>query len=283
MALKEIIVGIIVGVASMLPGISGATMCVVFGIYERIVRDIAKLRVWLVKDIWFIIFMIVGVAVGTILSAKLLHGFMDDYPAECLMLFVGLVAGQIPTVLAAADLKENRSATPAQWGALVVGVVVMAFMIGVDMIGMTDGDVTLSKDLGGFLLMFVVGIVVAVSALLPGLSHSTVLIVFGLFSAFTAAVGDLDVFFIAAIGLGAVFGALVFSKILHKALEEHHRTMMFLILGLTLGSLVSILYTASGHFDSAIHIVASIVTLVIGFGIAMLFMRMGTIEETATE
>lgn len=73
--LKELIVGFIAGITSMLPGVSGATMAVVFGIYERLIRDLAELRVWLKKDFAFLFFVFIAFAAGTFLAAKVLDTF----------------------------------------------------------------------------------------------------------------------------------------------------------------------------------------------------------------
>jgi len=276
---KEVFVGAIVGIASMLPGISGATMCVVFGIYERIIRDLAHLREWIIKDISFIFFLFVGLAVGTVLAAKVLDGLMASYPVFCLLLFVGLIVGQLPMLMNEVRTPENDPVTSSNLAAFAVGLAVMAAMIAVDLLGFGGGDREFSQDLLGICVMFLIGIVIAVSMLLPGLSHSTILVVLGLFSAFTSAVSNLNFGLLIPMGLGAVAAVLMFSKILHRALDEHHRSTMFLVIGLTIGSIASVLVTTSGYITDPMQILLGAVAFAAGMVISFLFARIRITEE----
>ena len=265
--LKNFIVGIIVGITSMLPGISGATMLVVFGVYERIIRDLAKLRVYLKKDFKFILIIILGVAAGTIICAKILNSALELYPAEALMFFIGLIAGQVPILMK--DMRKNLVAEKdnqfdaACAVAFAAGIAIMIAMIVFEAIGNT-GTVTVSHNLEGFMFMVFIGIVVAVSALLPGLSHSTLLLVCGLMTVFTAAISDFDVFFITAMAIGAIAAVIVFSKVIDRALNEHRLVTMLFIIGLTVGSILVIGWNAAENIHNAMDIIAGCVCLIVG-------------------
>ena len=269
-AVKEILVGIVVGIASMLPGISGAVICVCFGIYERLVRDVARLRVYLRKDFWFILFLLIGILIGTLVSAK-----------ECQFLFAGLIAGQIPAVYHMTKPRESAW-TRANWAALAIGFVIMGSMLIMYFTGGSD-DVILGHDAAGMVVMFVVGIVVAISAMVPGISHSTILIVFGLFTLFTDTISNLDGTFLVSMAAGAVVGLLGFSKIVHYALEHHHRSTSFLIFGLTVGSLVTLIITSVGDAENITHILAGAVVVVIGLAVGIWFMRKSAEQEFSEE
>lgn len=281
-AVKEVIVGTLVGIAAMLPGISGAVICVCFGIYERLVRDIAKLRYWLRADFWFILYLAIGVLIGTLVSAKILSGAMEAYPTESLFLFVGLIAGQIPAVYYMTGPKENGKPTNVNIIVFVIGLIIMASMLAVDLMG-NSRDVEIGHSLTDMLIMFAVGLVVAVSALVPGISHSTVLIVFGLFTAFTNAISDLDFALLLPLVAGVVVGALLFSKVVHYALEKHHRTTSFLILGLTVGSLFTLCISSAMDVDGAVHAVGGAVTFVIGVFVSIWFMKKSAEQQFEEE
>lgn len=276
-AVKEVLVGVIIGIASMLPGISGATMCVSFGIYERLVRDVARLRVYLRKDFLFLFLLATGVIIGTVVAAKILSGAMDRYPTESQFFFAGLIAGQIPVVYRMTEPRNGRW-TRSNWIALAAGFAIMGSMLALYFLG-EGNDVAVGHDAAGMALMFAVGIVVAVAAILPGVSHSTILIVFGLFAVFTNSISDLDFGFLAAMGAGAVAGVLGFSKIIHYALERHHRSASFLIFGLTVGSLAPLIVTSVGNAEGMAHIAAGAVTFVVGLAIGIWFMRLGAQQE----
>ena len=284
-ALKDLFVGAIIGIAAMLPGISGAILAVCFGIYERLVRDIAEIRVYLKKDFAFLALLIVGFAVGTIITAKLLSDLIDAYPAESTMLFIGLIIGQVPAIYYLAAPKGSGQLTKSNTLALIIGMIIMGSMIIVDVFMGDTEDIIVGHDLTGAVIMFGVGLIVAVSALMPGISHSTILLVFGLMGAFLTAVSDLDMFLLIPLMLGVVVGALLFSKVVNKALEEHHRTTMFLILGLMIGSIASLLFNTFKDFadmasaDILAHALGCVLAFVIGIAVSIWFMKLSAKSE----
>ncbi|AMH94162.1 transmembrane protein [methanogenic archaeon ISO4-H5] len=232
-AVKNFITFIIIGIGSMLPGLSGATLAVVFGVYERLIRDLAKLRVYLIKDIKFIIVVLLGFALGTLICAKVLNHALDDYPVECLMFFIGLIIGQIPLLVRTAN-QDAKTSRKGLFGkdcciAFAVGLAVTLLMIVLDAVGQT-GDVTIEHNATGFIIMIGVGVIFAISAILPGLSHSTVLLVLGLMSTFTAAISDLDFFLLTPILLAydATRSSTRFSTCNTNLIHTFHLTFLLI-------------------------------------------------------
>ncbi len=287
-SLKDLLVGIIVGIASMLPGISGATMMVVFGLYERLIRDLAKLRVYLIKDFKFIAIIIVGFAIGTIICAKLLNQALEDYPVEALMLFLGLIGGQLPILwktVRSDAIKENRPLFDTKSNiAFGVGLIIMIAMVLFDIFCHHE-EAVIDHDASGFIVMIIIGAVVAVSAILPGLSHSTLLLVLGLMTAFTKAISDFDFVFLIALAIGVFAGVFGFARVIEKALEKHHLHTMLLIVGLTIGSLLVIGWNVVDSYDGIIDAVAGFICLFIGLGLSILSMKFenSTMSKTLNE
>ena len=275
-AVKNFITFIIIGIGSMLPGLSGATLAVVFGVYERLIRDLAKLRKYLIEDIKFIVLVILGFAIGTLICAKVLNHALEDYPVECLMFFIGLIIGQIP-LLARTVNQDAKTERKGLYGsdciiAFAVGLAITLFMIVLDTIGEV-GEANVEHNAMGFIIMIGVGVIFAISAILPGLSHSTVLLVLGLMSTFTAAISDLDFFLLVPILLGLLAGALGFSKVIHKALENHHLVTMMGILGLTIGSVAVITWYVIKSFTVTDFLIG-LVCLAAGLVLSLISMQM---------
>ncbi|MCQ2078498.1 MAG: DUF368 domain-containing protein [archaeon] len=277
-SVRHVIVGAVLGIASMLPGISGATMSVIFGVYERLVRDLADLRVWLRKDWRFILFLIIGAAIGTIFCAKVLDHALEEYPVPALMFFIGLILGQIPMLKRSVD-NEEGTVDSRCWISFAIGIIVMLVMIALDIIG-GDRNIVVSHDIEGFVIMVFIGMIVAVSALLPGLSHSTLLLVLGLMGTFTSAISDLDVFYLAPMVAGIIVAAILFSKIIHRALESYRLVTLMFILGLTLGSVLVIAFTVSKDITTVTDGAIGAVCLVIGLVVSLISMRMDRKTES---
>ncbi|MCQ2085482.1 MAG: DUF368 domain-containing protein [archaeon] len=262
--IKSLIVGTVIGIASMLPGISGATMAVVFGIYEHILRDLADLKTYIIKDFKFILMLIVGVALGTFLCAKVLDSVLNAIPTECMLFFIGLIAGQIIPLYRSVSKEKGERFTTNNGISFVMGLFVMVLMLIFGLFS-GSGDVEVNTDLTGILIMFLIGVIIAISAILPGLSHATILLVFGLMTAFIDALHELNFLHIIPMFLGALFGAIGFAKIFNKALENHHLTALLFILGLTAGSIFVILQQAFSYTPGIWDILLGAVLMVVGF------------------
>ncbi|MCQ2070228.1 MAG: DUF368 domain-containing protein [archaeon] len=272
--IKELVIGIIAGIASMLPGISGSTMLVIMKAYERVIRDMSRLRTYLIKDFWYLFFIILGAGIGFVLTAKLLDTVIDDHQFEIMLLFVGLIGGQIPTIYNMCNTKEKKDSSTAGIVSFVIGMAIMVAMIA--LLAYNDGaEMQIGHDPVSFIVMVLVGVIVAVSILLPGLSHSTILVVIGLFGPFTKAVSDMDMGLLLPIVIGAIVGVLLFSKVIHYSLENHHHITMMAILGLTVGSLVTILYDVSVKLGDLSDLPVGIVFVVIGLSLSYLLNKIG--------
>jgi len=271
---KQFLIGILVGIASMLPGISGAVIAVCFGVYERMVRDVAEVRTRLRSDFWFIAIIAFGLLVGVIISARFLTDLMDAYRVEALFLFVGLIAGQVPTVYYMTKPKENGPLTKLNWAALICGLLIMGGMALVSLYS-GGGDYPLTHDTASVIIMFLVGIICAVSAIAPGISHSTVLVAIGMLAPFYAAIAHADLILILPMLAGFIVGALGFAKVMNICFQKHKRSTTFATLGLTLGSLATIVTTTCWSITSIGEALGGIITCVIGVAVSLWFMRLG--------
>jgi len=274
----------------MAPGISGATMAVCFGIYERLVDDVAHLRHSLKEDSTFIVTVFFGFAVGVFLSAKFLNNLMDGNISAAMFLFVGLILGQLPAVIRMAflDTRKDTLQKPNLNDILAIttGLAIMAVM-GIMSLVENTSDVNIGHDATSVLIMVGIGIIVALSALTPGVSHSTVLLVFGLFSAFTAAISNVDVYLLIPMSIGAVAGVMLFSKAISDAIGYHRRISYMVITGLTAGSAICVAGSAVTYISNIDDIIVGTITFMIGLAAGLLFLRLDTQnaddEENITE
>lgn len=241
---KNLFVGLLMGIISFLPGASGATIAVIFGIYERIVADIADIRNKLLKDLRFVIVVGVGFLVGIVVCAKVLKVGLADYEVPMMFFFAGLILIQIPDIKKMGD--DGKPLMARDIICFVVGVAIMLLFL---FLGLSTGN---SDNSGaGFVPMFLAGIVYAMSMLSPGISGSTVLLALGLFTAFDAAIANLDFGLLLPIGLGLIVGVLCFAKVIEFCMERFRKCTYAVILGLTVGSIITVLYKAFNGIGGA--------------------------------
>ena len=276
--LKDILVGALVGLVSMLPGASGATIAVIFGIYERLVSDLADIRHRLLKDLRFIILIFIGIVLGMMVCAFGLEFLMDHIEVPTMFFFAALIVAQIPDIMKLGDDGEPLS----KWNiaAFVVGFVIMiAFLF------LGDGNDVELEGITGTILMVLVGIILAVSKLAPGVSGSTVLLALGLYAPFMHALTDMDIGYLLPILIGLVIGVLGFSKIVDHCMRNHKKSTYVMILGLTAGSVITVSVQAIMKLNGTEMIAMSIAGIVIGLllGIGLSKVASSYAKETISE
>ena len=276
--LKDILVGALVGLVSMLPGASGATIAVIFGIYERLVSDLADIRHRLLKDLKFIILIFIGIVLGMMVCAFGLEFLMDHIEVPTMFFFAALIVAQIPDIMKLGDDGEPLS----KWNiaAFVVGFVIMiAFLF------LGDGNDVELEGITGTVLMVLVGIILAVSKLAPGVSGSTVLLALGLYAPFMHALTDMDIGYLLPILIGLVIGVLGFSKIVDHCMRNHKKSTYVMILGLTAGSVITVSVQAIMKLSGTEMIAMSIAGIVIGLllGIGLSNVASSYAKETISE
>ena len=292
-----IIRGFCMGAADIVPGVSGGTIALVFGIYRRLIssiRDgsstIGRLLKGDIKgakesfgdiDWLFLVPLLAGIGIAVLTLAGIIEEQLHENPEQMAGLFMGLVLG---SVVVAWALLEKRDAQRIVIG-LAVGVAVFV-LLGLRS-GTTEDAVGQVSD-PALLAFFGAGALAICAMILPGISGSFILVMLGMYGPVLAAVSDRDLPIIAAVALGCVVGLGLFSQVLHWALENHYNTVMAALIGLMVGSL-RVLWPWPKGVDSTVigspdeAIVVTVALAVLGFvvvvGIDYLSRRFSKIDR----
>jgi putative membrane protein len=231
--------GYFMGAADVVPGVSGGTVALVFGIYRRLVHNIRtgarvlasvvrldlRRAVAAVREVeWsFLIPLLLGILTAVLSLARLIETLLETRPVEIAAVFFGLVAASI--VVAWRLVRER---TPRRM-ALLAAVAVSAWFL----LGLRSGAVADPA----LWAVFGAGAVAICAMILPGISGSFILLMIGMYEAVLAAVNDRDVLTVAVFLTGAVVGLASFSALLDHLLSTRHDTVMAALVGLMAGSL----------------------------------------------
>lgn len=231
--------GFFMGTADLVPGVSGGTIALVLGIYERLVASIKEgssaLGALLRADVrravdhlgrveWlFLVPLLVGILTAVIALSSFLERQLEERPTILAAVFLGLVLASI--VIASRMIK-----VPARshlFVGLIVAVVVF-LLLGVGE-GREAGDPAL-------IVFFGSGALAICAMILPGISGSLILLMLGMYAPVLSAVTDRSYLTLVVFTAGAVLGLAVFSQILNWALEHHHDVVLAGLIGLMAGS-----------------------------------------------
>lgn len=295
--------GFTMGAADVVPGVSGGTVALVFGIYHRLITAVrtgstalgrfARLR-WregleALKEVeWtFLVPLLVGIGLAVLSLASVIEHQLEENPQEMAALFLGLVAG---SVVVAWQLLGRRDLTRL---AVLVAVGAAAFVL-LGLSGGTSEDSVRQVSDPALWAFFGAGALAICAMILPGISGSFILVMLGMYGPVLDAVTDRELTSVLVFGLGAVLGLALFSQALHWALNEHYDTVIAALIGLMLGS-VRVLWpwpggvesTELGAPDDKVALLAAIavVAAAVVVGVNALANRMEhrTIEEEAEE
>ncbi|MDR3282256.1 MAG: DUF368 domain-containing protein [Candidatus Methanoplasma sp.] len=275
---KNFIVGTLVGVTSMLPGISGAVLAVCFGIYERLIGDIAHLREAWRRDFFFLAAVALGVLFGMFLAAFALDFLLENYRLVAVFLSAGLILGQLPMLYGHADTFSKMTSRNAI--ALAVGLGIMVAIFALTVTGNVDASGTseeelMSKGMLSYGYMIVIGLIMAVSKLIPGISGATVLLAIGLMDPLTSGMTEMNPTLLLTVGAGLVAGVLAFSKAVNYALVNWHRSTYMLIVGLTAGSLLVLFYDGCSLGSWTQDLFVAALAFAVGTVISLMLVRIG--------
>ena len=234
------------GAADIVPGVSGGTIALVFGIYHRLVTAIQtgstalgrfvrldwKGGVEKLKEVdWtFLVPLGVGIGVAILALASVIKHQLEENPVEMAALFLGLVAGSV--VVAWQLLTERDAFRMLVLGGVGLGVFLLLGLRE----GTTDDVVSQSAD-PAIWAFFLAGAIAICAMILPGISGSFILVMLGMYGPVLDAVTDRDLGSVAVFGVGAVIGLALFSQVLHWALNENYNTVMAALIGLMIGSM----------------------------------------------
>lgn len=254
---KNIYRGFMMGASDVVPGVSGGTIAVLLGIYDRLIASVSGIfsKEWK-RQLGFLIPLGIGMAGAVLLLAKVIDYLLDHYPQPTQFFFLGLIIGILPYLFRQGDVKQTFKIQHIFL--FIVGAILISMMLFFDQ---SEGSLITDRTTSTYLLLFVAGMAGSAAMILPGISGSLVLLMIGVFKTVIHAISHLEWDVLAVVGIGIVCGILLVSKIIQYFLS-HYRTGTFaVIIGLVVGS-IAVVYP--GFPGSVLEVVVCLVTFALG-------------------
>lgn len=275
--IKSILRGVAIGIANIIPGVSGGTMMVSMGIYDEIICAVTGIfRHWK-QSVRTLFPYAIGMGAGIVGLSFAISQLFASYPLQTAMLFIGLIFGGLPLLLPKVAGRMPSAAELAVFAAFFGLIVWMQFW--------GEGhSKLLAVDARTMLSLFFIGALAAAAMVIPGVSGSMLLMSLGYYTpiidhinAFVIAVVTLDfstvwycMGILAPFGVGVLLGAFLIAKLVEYLLKRHERMTYFAILGLVAASPVAV-FAGSGVGEAGIGAwAAGIILFALGVGLAWL-------------
>ena len=276
--IKSILKGMVIGIANIIPGVSGGTMMVSMGIYDKLIHCITHLFSEFKKSVLFLFPIAVGMVVAIAASSFGLSYLFENFPIQTNLLFIGLILGGLPAVWG--KVKTQKISL----GHMIAGFLFFAMVVILAAVGEKEGNAAdLSFGFVNVIKLFGVGVIASATMVIPGVSGSMVLMLMGFYNPVLNAVKD---FFSALFafdmdgilegcgilvpfGLGVVAGVFGIAKLVEFTFEKFPLYAYWAIIGLIVSSPIAILLMGTFPAMSVLNVVTGILALGVGFVIAM--------------
>ncbi len=269
---RTFFIGIILGVANVIPGVSGGTMAVVFGVYDRLVGVLTLNFATLRRNLAFIAALAAGLVVSILTFAKIVTWLLARHPVPVNFFFEGIILGSVPFIASLAGFGRGRSVPSSVVARVALAIAGVAVMVAMAVVKADDAEAVrvTAFTLPVAVWLFAMGLVAAITMLMPGISGSFVLVLFGAYATVMGSVSDFNIPLMAPFAFGVGIGLLVGAGIVRFLLARSPYLAYSLILGLVIGSLIPVFPGISG---SASTLIASAISLAGGFVLSYRFAK----------
>lgn len=246
--------GFVMGIANIIPGVSGGTLAMTLGIYEQFISSISHLFSKLKENLNFLIPVLLGIGISLLTMSRVIDYSYLHFPLPTTLFFVGLVLGGIPMIYK--KISDEKKTNPANIIIFLLTFGLVILMAFAPRIFTSLKDVNLdSLSVGGYFVLFLVGMIAAGTMVIPGISGSLMLMLLGYYYPIIELIKNLTKFqnlvhnLIVAVvfGVGIIVGFLLISKLIEFLFSKYEKKFYFGVLGFIIASAPAILISAFGE------------------------------------
>lgn len=261
-----IIKGFVLGIANIIPGVSGGTIAITLGIYEKLIDIISNIRKNFKDNIKFLLFLAIGIVISLIVFSNIIGYCLDKFPFITILFFIGFIFGGLPILLK--KVNGKISVLNVIVFLITFGVVITLKLISPENNTVSLNDLTAYKVIG----LFFAGFIASASMLLPGISGSFVLMLIGYYEPIINSIRNITKFnsifhnliILSIGGIGMLFGIICAAKLIKWLLKKYEVQTYYGIIGFVIASIISIFLNAILEPIGFIDIALGILMFILG-------------------
>lgn len=271
--LKQILSGVVIGVANIIPGVSGGTMMVAMGIYDKLISSITGLFKDFKKSLRFLFPIALGMALGIVILSKVITVMFDVIPFQTNCLFIGLIVGSFPFIV------KHVKGHSVKIQHIIACLLFFGLVLGSAVLGAASGaEATLVGGIVPMIKLFAVGVIASATMIIPGVSGSMVLMILGYYDSIVSNIslfienvltwnvdGILEGLMIfIPFGLGVVAGIFLIAKVVEIIFQKFPLVAYWAIIGLIVASPFAIFISAGLEGVNVISVITGAIALAAG-------------------
>ena len=231
----NIIKGIFIGAGAIVPGVSSGVLCVIFGIYEKLLDAVLNFFKDIKQNIKFLFPIALGVGIGVLLFSNILNYLLYEFPVQTKSIFIGLIIGTIPSLVKEVNEKETFKPQNVIYLliALAIGIVTVVL----------ENKLYISSNIEDMSFMYFVmcGAIMSLGIVVPGVSSTIILMLLGVYSVYLQSIANLYFPVLIPMGVGLILGSIIVMKLTKRLLEKYYGKTFYVIIGFTIGSIFVLL------------------------------------------
>lgn len=275
--IKKILQGMVVGIANIIPGVSGGTMMVAMGLYDKLIHAITHLKSEFKESMKLLIPIFVGAGLAIVALSRLFEFLLEVYPIQTNFAFCGLIAGSLPFIV------KKVKGYAVSMGKIIAFVVFFVVVVLMAVMGETGGSTAdVSMNLINVIKLLLVGIVAAATMVVPGVSGSMMLMLLGYYDTILRTINNFIDALVAfdiremivqceilvPFGIGVVLGIFLIAKLIEFIFSKAEIHAYYAILGLIIASPIAILLKTDWSGFSVLTLIMGLITFAAGWFVA---------------
>lgn len=255
--------GLALGAAAVAPGVSGGALAVIFGLYDKITYFIAHFTKNFKENLLYFMPLGIGGAAGVLVFSRIIEYLFHYHEVEVKYAFIGLMLGTMPLVVGQANKKGYKQKY----------LIPFFITLSITLIGayFENKAVNIIMDAGtASFNLIIYGMIIGFGTIIPGVSASIMLMYIGAYEIVISAISNIQIVMLFYLGIGFVLSVLLFARIISMLFEKAYGIVYYAILGLVLGSVISIFPGFSINLDYLLNLIILLACCMLSYSLTKL-------------
>lgn len=227
----NILKGVFIGAGAIVPGVSSGVLCVIFGIYEKLLDSVLNFFKDIKNNIKFLFPIGLGGVIGVLAFSNIMNYALYEFPIQTNSIFIGLIIGTIPSLVKEVNEKEQFKLRNVIYLLIAQGIgIITVILENTISIGTYSGEIN-------NLYLIICGMIMSIGIIVPGVSSTIILMLLGVYSVYLQSIANINLPVLIPMGIGLVLGSIIVMKITKKLLEKYYAQTFYSIIGFTIGSI----------------------------------------------
>ena len=222
--------GFIIGSSMSVPGVSGGTMAILLGIYDKLISSVSNFFKDIKGNILFLAKVCIGAVLGIGSLAFVIKWLLEAFPLPVSFFFLGAVIGGIPA------LYKKTKESPLKFSSFLYFIAGLVIVVSIGFIPTGNLDFSNGPIITRIFMLLVSGIIIAVALVLPGISTSHMLLILGMYDTMLLAITEFNIIYLGVLGIAVLVGVFLTTKPLEWTMNKFPHQTYCMIIGFVLGS-----------------------------------------------